>query len=183
MPELPAAAPRLSRDSTCQVLPSPCRIAGYGSRRRPGASLATSSRRRSIPMRSKKATQVKARTLPPKKRIGLTSALGPKATTMVVIAVMAGGIFIGARQQLKAKAAHDAEAAQEMSASAAPAASDSSAARGAMARAKAPATPDTSAAPKAPVMTIAGGLERSGDAVRLKDTTGDDAPKSRKWKP
>ena len=34
-----------------------------------------------------------------KKRGGLTSALGPKATTALVICVLAGGLAYGARQQ------------------------------------------------------------------------------------
>ena len=35
---------------------------------------------------------------------------------------------------------------------------------------------------KAPIATLEGCLERNGDAFRLKDTSGADAPKARSWK-
>lgn len=137
-------------------------------------------------MPSKKTTPVKKRAAG-KKRGGLTSALGPKATTILVICVMAGGIAIAARQkeQTKAKAAVT-EAVFTADAGEAPATPARKAA-------KTPATPDAIAAanvaatsgstPMAkPDTTITGCLERSGEGFRLKNTAGEDAPKSRSWK-
>ena len=65
-------------------------------------------------MPEKKARAQPKKTTPRgKKPMGLTSAIGPKATTMVVIIVMAGGIMVAARQQqTRAKEALAAEAAR-----------------------------------------------------------------------
>jgi hypothetical protein len=124
-----------------------------------------------------------------KKRIGLTSAIGPKATTMVVILVMAGGIIVGARQQ-QAKAREALEAgranatltpeptvANRKSATAASTSSSNGVSTSASATSSTPA-----AAAKATPATVTGCLERVDEGFRLKDTSGADAPKSRSWK-
>jgi hypothetical protein len=134
----------------------------------------------------KKPTRAK-KTARGKKPMGLTSALGPKATTMVVILVMAGGIIVAARQQqAKAKDAR-ADAARsdvvlspepganrKVAAATAPAASVSNA----PVTAPADATKTTKTAP----VTVTGCLERTESGFRLKDTSGAEAPKARSWK-
>ncbi len=122
-----------------------------------------------------------------KRRIGLTSAIGPKATTAVVCVVLAGGLWFGSHERLSAKTrtptpSVDAQITDVASEPPAPA--------GKMAAAKphdtssAPVTPDTAMASKSkgPVTTLQGCLEKSGDAFRLKDPSGADAPKARSWK-
>ncbi|HYT64979.1 MAG TPA: hypothetical protein VEL51_01070 [Vicinamibacterales bacterium] len=121
-----------------------------------------------------------------KKPIGLTSALGPKATVIVVICVMAGGIAIAARQQQsKAKTESTATMVSEVVASAAP-----------VARAATPKVSTsisdvtvapaarTSASPNAQhaAVTVTGCLEKTDEGFRLKDASGSAAPKSRSWK-
>jgi len=131
----------------------------------------------------KKATRSKAKTVRSgKRRIGLTSAIGPKATTAAVIAVMAGGIILGAHQRsvsAKAKTAAAADVAPEMTPVA-----DATSAAPLPPKAHTPGAPETpsAAAIKAPVATLAGCLETSGDGFHLKDTSGADAPKARSWK-
>jgi hypothetical protein len=124
-----------------------------------------------------------------KKPMGLTSAIGPKATTMVVIIVMAGGIMVAARQQqTKAKQAL-AEAARvevALSPEPEPTAKKKAPAATATANASGNAVVTTStemtAAAKAPPVTVTGCLERTDDGFRMKETSGADAPKSRSWK-
>ena len=138
-------------------------------------------------MPAKKSTPVK-KPVSGKKPIGLTSAIGPKATTIVVICVMAGGILVAARQQqYKPKALPDPVMSAEMAAAAT--GSKRTAATNAPSAASAASPVSTSTtvtvtgtAPKAPPVTITGCLEADGDAFRLKDTSGADAPKSRSWK-
>ena len=126
-----------------------------------------------------------------KKRIGLTSAIGPKATTMVVIMVMAGGIMVAARQQqTRAKEALIDAARADVVLTPEPAASGKKSA--ATSRAASNATSDaTSSVPaatadgtaaKTPSMTVTGCLERTDEGFRMKDTAGADAPKARSWK-
>lgn len=126
-----------------------------------------------------------------KKRIGLTSAIGPKATTMVVIMVMAGGIMVAARQQqTRAKEALADAARADVVLTPEPAANGKKGA--APSRAASNATSDaTSSAPaetvaattaKTPSMTVTGCLERTDEGFRMKDTAGADAPKARSWK-
>ena len=123
-----------------------------------------------------------------KKPMGLTSAIGPKATTMAVIIVMAGGIMVAARQQqTRAKEALAAEAARvEVALSPEPTPKTKASASTAPANASANAvvTPSTevTAAAKAPPVTVTGCLERTDDGFRMKETSGADAPKSRSWK-
>ena len=135
----------------------------------------------------KKASRTSTKKTPRgKKPMGLTSAIGPKATTMVVIIVMAGGIMVAARQQqAKAKEAL-AEAARaevvlspetapkKVSASTAPSHSSTTA--------PVTTTAEVSVAVKAPPVTLTGCLERTDEGFRMKDTSGAEAPKSRSWK-
>jgi hypothetical protein len=133
----------------------------------------------------KKATRAKAKTVRGgKRRIGLTSAIGPKATTAVVVCVLAGGIIVGAHQRsvsAKAKATEAADMQPVMTADAAPDPSNKPAAAKHLTAATS-GTESPATAPKAPVATLAGCLEKSGDGFHLKDTSGADAPKSRSWK-
>jgi hypothetical protein len=139
-------------------------------------------------MPAKKSTPVK-KPVSGKKPIGLTSAIGPKATTIVVICVMAGGILVAARQQQsKPKALPDPVMSAEMAAASPTTASKRAGANAASAT-SAPSAVSTATtvtvsgtAPKAPPVTITGCLEAAGDTFRLKDTSGADAPKSRSWK-
>jgi hypothetical protein len=121
-----------------------------------------------------------------KRPIGLTSALGPKGTTMVVIAVMAGGILVAARQQSVPRNSPPVTMSGEMtpepktavkktatSVAAAPAAASSTAAPGAV---------SATAVTKAPPVTLTGCLVQADDTFRLKDAAGTAAPKSRSWK-
>lgn len=122
-----------------------------------------------------------------KKAMGLTSAIGPKATTMVVILVMAGGIMVAARQQsAKAKEARAEAARAEVVLSPEPVSQRKPAASTSMANsaAKAPVTtaPEVTVAAKTTPITVTGCLERTDDGYRMKDTTGADAPKARSWK-
>jgi len=138
-------------------------------------------------MPAKKSTPVK-KPVSGKKPIGLTSAIGPKATTIVVICVMAGGILVAARQQqYKPKALPDPVMSAEMAAAATgskrtAATNAPSAASGASAVSTDTTVTVTGSAPKAPSVTISGCLEADGDRFRLKDAFGSDAPKSRSWK-
>jgi hypothetical protein len=135
-------------------------------------------------MRSKKAPRSKtAKTS--QRRIGLTSAIGPKATTTVVIAILAGGIWLGSHQRVSAKAT-TATPAVETEPGIAP---DPSAAPMKAPVAKAhnvtspvPAETTASNSAKPPMTTLEGCLEQNGDSFRLKDTSGTDAPKARSWK-
>lgn len=121
-----------------------------------------------------------------KKTMGLTSAIGPKATTMVVIIVMAGGIMVAARQQqTRAKEALAAAARAEVVLSPEPASKKKAASTApltAPANAAVTTSAEVSATAKAPPVTVTGCLERTDDGFRMKDTTGADAPKARSWK-
>ncbi len=136
-------------------------------------------------MRSKKAPRSKTATSS-SRRIGLTSAIGPKATTTVVIAILAGGVWLGSHQRVAAKA-NTTSPTVETQPGIAP---DPSAAPMKAPVAKAhdrsgpiPAeTATASNSAKAPMTTLEGCLERNGDSFRLKDTSGADAPKARNWK-
>ena len=142
-------------------------------------------------MAVKKPTRAK-KTARGKKTMGLTSALGPKATTMVVIIVMAGGIMVAARQQqTKAREALAEAARSEVTLAAepmakrkaAPAVTTATAATTGSANAAVAATPDaTAAAAKTAPVTVTGCLERAEGGFRMKDTAGADAPKARSWK-
>jgi hypothetical protein len=135
-----------------------------------------------MPVKVKKAAQTK-KAPRGKKPMGLTSALGPKATTMVVIVVIAGAIMVASRQQ-QAKAKERLGAAPAdvvLTADPAAAKKDANTAAGATMAAPVVATTGVSAAAKAPI-TVSGCLERTDDGYRLKDTTGAEAPKARNWK-
>ncbi len=139
-------------------------------------------------MPAKKSTPVK-KPVRVKRPIGLTSAIGPKATTIVVICVLAGGILVAARQQqTKPKALPDPVMSTEMAAASPTTASKRAGANAASAT-SAPSAVSTATTvtvtgtvPKAPSVTITGCLEAAGDTFRLKDTWGADAPKARSWK-
>ena len=131
-------------------------------------------------MPSKKATTVKKRP-GGKKRVGLTSALGPKATTILIICVMAGGIALAARQRDQAKSKpliEETVMAGDLSAPPEPPAKGTKLRPAATTAARPNYAPGL---PK-PIATITGCLERSSDGFRLKDTVGESAPKSRSWK-
>ena len=130
-----------------------------------------------------------------RKRGGLTSAIGPKATTALVICVLAGGLAYGARQQeeelkkLKAK-----EAAEAIMAPAGPIDDvvPTRASKAVGPKKVAPKmTPSATMASTSPssastsgnhAVTVTGCLEKSDEGYRLKDTSGVAAPKSRSWK-
>ena len=117
-----------------------------------------------------------------KKPMGLTSALGPKATTMVVILVMAGGIMVAARQQAaKAKDARAEAARAEVVLAPEPAATRKGPASAAKSPKVAAAAPTVTVAAKTPSVTVTGCLERTDDGFRMEDTSGA-APKARSWK-
>ena len=135
-------------------------------------------------MRSKKAPRSKT-AKPSQRRIGLTSAIGPKATTTVVIAILAGGIWLGSHQRVSAKAKTTPVVETEPGIAPDPSAASMKAP---VAKAHADASPITaetttaSNSAKPPLTTLEGCLERNGDSFRLKDTSGTDAPKARSWK-
>ena len=130
-----------------------------------------------------------------RKRGGLTSAIGPKATTALVICVLAGGLAYGARQQeeelkkLKAK-----EAAEAIMAPAGPVddvvptrASKAVASKKVASKMTPSATMASTSTSSASTsgnhaVTVTGCLEKSDEGYRLKDTSGVAAPKSRSWK-
>jgi hypothetical protein len=122
------------------------------------------------------------------RRVGLTSAIGPKATTAVVICVLAGGLAVGVHQQSARANALRAVAEPLLAADTdvAPATSPSSPAKSSKpARAAAspePGTEPAAATAKAAGVTITGCLERGDSGFRLTSTEGAAAPKSRSWK-
>src|ERR1041385_6299580 len=130
----------------------------------------------------KKATRTKAKTVRgDKRRVGLTSAIGPKATTAAVIAVMASDIILGAHQRsVSAKAKAGAADGGPRVSRAGP----ETPGKPMVAKTHAAGAAETPVAVtgKAPVATLAGCLEKSGDSFHLKDTSGADAPKARSWK-
>jgi len=122
----------------------------------------------------KKASRASTKKTTPrgKKPMGLTSAIGPKATTMVVIIVMAGGIMVAARQQqTKAKEALAEAARVEVALSPEPTPMKKAPASTAPANASTNAvvTPSTevTVAAKAPPVTVTGCLERTDDGFRM----------------
>jgi hypothetical protein len=129
-----------------------------------------------------------------KKPVGLTSAIGPKATTVLVICVMAGGIAAASWQKDQAAKAKARDEAMMMAADTVVADTVAPVKKGAKARPAALTTtsaPEPSATPalttmssvaKKPDTTLTGCLERTDDGFRLKDTEGENAPKSRSWK-
>ena len=128
-----------------------------------------------------------------KKPVGLTSAIGPKATTVLVICVMAGGIAAASWQKDQAAKARARDQAMMMAADTVVGDTVAPVKKGAKARPAAVMTsaPEPAAAPalttmpsagKKPDTTISGCLERTDDGFRLKDTEGENAPKSRSWK-
>lgn len=138
-------------------------------------------------MPGKKAATRTKKTPRGKKPMGLTSAIGPKATTMVVIVVIAGSIMIASRQQ-QAKAKERLEAARAdvvltadpVAAKKKPVATPLPAANS---DARAATTTGATATAKTPApVTVTGCLERTDDGYRLKETSGADAPKARSWK-
>jgi hypothetical protein len=135
-------------------------------------------------MAEKKPTTRVKKSARGKRPMSLTSAIGPKATTMVVILVMAGGIMVAARQQ-QARAKEALADARRADVVMTP--------ESATKKAAGSTTPSASAAPltastsvtvtaKAPTATVTGCLEAQDNAFRLKDTSGAEAPKSRSWK-
>lgn len=137
-------------------------------------------------MASKKAPRPKTAKTPGRgKRIGLTSAIGPKATTALVIVTLAGGLWYGSHARLVAKAKTPAPAVEmqpDTTAPAAPVAGKSPAAAKTHDPGAAPVATEAAQSAKVPVTTLEGCLERNGDAFRLKDASGADAPKARSWK-
>lgn len=135
-------------------------------------------------MRSKKPRAKTAKPLLRGKRIGLTSAIGPKATTAAVVVVLAGGIWFGSHQRLAAKAKTPAAAVDttaEFTVDPASVAKTPAVAHDAGGSHPSDASAP-SKSPKVPVTTFEGCLERNGDGFHLKNTSGANAPKSRSWK-
>jgi len=131
------------------------------------------------PVRPKKAAKRGER------KRGLTSAIGPKATTALVIVVLAGGLAIGDRMRPSREIKDDVVGTVGTDTVLAPDGAKSSAASGVNVKKTSAAVPvdgETAVAPKTPFVTVAGCLERNNDGFRLKDTSGADAPKARSWK-
>ena len=140
------------------------------------------------------AKKARAKTVKPngrgKRAIGLTSAIGPKATTAAVILVLAGGIWFGSHQRLAAKAKADtpvvdmADMTSDSAPAPAPTPKMSAGVRAHDASASKPLGDTTVASnsAKSPLTTLEGCLVQNGDTFHLKGTTGVDAPKARSWK-
>ena len=131
------------------------------------------------PMRPKKAVKRGER------KRGLTSAIGPKATTALVIVVLAGGLVIGDRMRPSKDRNDEVVGTVGTDTVLAPDGTpEKSGAASGMKKTSAtvPVDGETAVAPKTPFVTVAGCLERNNDGFRLKDTTGADAPKARSWK-
>jgi hypothetical protein len=128
------------------------------------------------PVRPKKAAKRGER------KRGLTSAIGPKATTALVIVVLAGGLAIGDRLRPSKEIKDDAVGTVGTDTVLAPDGAKSGAASGMKTSAAVPVDGEAAVAPKTPFVTVAGCLERNNDGFRLKDTSGADAPKARSWK-
>lgn len=129
---------------------------------------------------AKKATRAK-------KRGGLTSALGPKATTALVICVLAGGLTVGARQQYQQQQMKAKDLAATMAPDGAGTANAPAASSGPSKAVVSTSISNASVAPAAKTsanraVTVTGCLEKSDEGYRLKDTSGTAAPKSRSWK-
>jgi len=137
-------------------------------------------------MRSKKAPAAKTSKAAGRgRRIGLTSAIGPKATTALVIVTLAGGLWYGSHERLAAKAKTATPAVEtqpEIAPDPAPATMKAPVAK--THERTAPPSGDTAPAKtaKAPVMTLEVCLDKNGDTFRLKDASGAEAPKARSWK-
>ena len=129
------------------------------------------------PVRPKKAAKRGER------KRGLTSAIGPKATTALVIVVLAGGLAMGDRLRPSKEIKDDVVGTVGTDTVLAPDGAKSGGASG-MKRTSAtvPVDGETAVAPKTPFVTVAGCLERNNDGFRLKDTSGAEAPKARSWK-
>ena len=145
-----------------------------------------------MPVKKAAARTAAKKTARGKKQIGLTSALGPKATTMLVIVVIAGGLIAGARQQ-QARATERLDAARaDVVVSAEPVTTKKAGASASVAKRPATAAPGTPAAAvstsgtagaaNAKPVTVIGCLERTEEGFRLKETSGAEAPKTRSWK-
>lgn len=120
-----------------------------------------------------------------KRKIGLTSAIGPKATTAVVCVVLAGGLWFGSRLSAKGKTptpSVDTEITSVTPAPEAPVRSGTAKAHNANVTSATTNPSGATRSARTPSTTIEGCLERNGDTFRLKDTTGADAPKARSWK-
>jgi len=129
------------------------------------------------PVRPKKAAKRGER------KRGLTSAIGPKATTALVIVVLAGGLAMGDRLRPSKEIKDDVVGTVGTDTVLAPDGAKSGAASGMKkTSATVPVDGETAVTPKTPFVTVAGCLERNTDGFRLKDTTGADAPKARSWK-
>ena len=129
------------------------------------------------PVRPKKAAKRGER------KRGLTSAIGPKATTALVIVVLAGGLAMGDRLRPSKEIKDDVVGTVGTDTVLAPDGAKSGAASGMKKTSAAvPVDGETAVAPKTPFVTVAGCLERNNDGFRLKDTSGADAPKARSWK-
>jgi hypothetical protein len=129
------------------------------------------------PVRPKKAAKRGER------KRGLTSAIGPKATTALVIVVLAGGLAIGDRLRPSKESKDDVVGTVGTDTVLAPDGAKSGAESGMKKTSAAvPVDGEAAVAPKTPFVTVAGCLERNNDGFRLKDTSGADAPKARSWK-
>jgi len=129
------------------------------------------------PVRPKKAAKRGER------KRGLTSAIGPKATTALVIVVLAGGLAMGDRLRPSKEIKDDVVGTVGTDTVLAPDGAKSGAASGMKKTSAAvPVDGEAAVAPKTPFVTVAGCLERNNDGFRLKDTSGADAPKARSWK-
>jgi hypothetical protein len=130
------------------------------------------------PVRRKKAVRRGER------KRGLTSAIGPKATTALVLVVLAGGLVIGDRLRPSKDRNDDVVGTVGTDTVLAPDGTAKSGTANGMKKVSAtvPVDGETAAAAKTPFVTVAGCLERNADGFRLKDTTGADAPKARSWK-
>jgi len=130
-------------------------------------------------MRSNKSTRADKHARG-KRRIRLTGAIGPKATVIAVIVVLAGGMLVAARQQARPTPVQ----AKDVRLTATPA--SSARAVGAPNETSVSSLPVTdmtvTVSPASKNATLTGCVERTDEGYRLKDTAGADAPKARSWK-
>src|SRR5205085_7241619 len=110
-----------------------------------------------------------------KSPLRLTAGFAGKAVVAIAVCVMAGGIIVAARQPPRPATLPSKDVGVEMSPM------PTAPARVVVASSASDTVTAARSVTAAPV-TVAGCLAREGDGFRLKDTTGDGAPKARSGK-
>jgi cytoskeletal protein RodZ len=101
---------------------------------------------------------------------------------LLVVCVMAAAMLLAARESSVPAARTTSAATEPQTSAAASEVSGSVAAPVSMARSATSASTENSASAKSSAVTITGCLQRGGEAFRLTDTDGSDAPRARSWK-